>query len=381
MNTLKPSWKGSLYYLISFLCSGAYLPFIYVYFSELGLSGEQVGLVASLAPVMTMLMATALSSLADRNHMRVRTLQASLLGTGIIVFLLQFPTTFSEIAILMLFSAIFSSPTMSVADSLIARMAQRSKLNYGGMRLWGSFGFAVSAVAFGAIWQVFGFKPMFVVASLMYIPLIFITGKLEEGPITVKSERKPFSHLFRDPGIVLLLIASVLSGIANSLSITFGGIFARSLGAGDLLIGIMIAGGALAELPVMFYSDRISKRLRKSNTVLLSYGLGILAYLGYILVPTANALPVFSILKGLGYGLWLTGNIRLITERTPPEWASTAQSLLGVATFGFAPLVAGPLGGWINDAISPAAVFGLAIVSLVLAGVVLGLGILLKKLD
>ena len=369
--SLKPNWKGSLYYLISFLCAGAYNPFIFVYLSELGLTGQQVGLLASLAPVMTMLLATPLSSLADRNQWRVRLLQASMIGSALIVFLLQFPTVFNEIAVLMLFSAILSSPKMSIADSLIARMAQRNKLNYGGMRLWGSLGFALSALAFGAIWQVFGFKPMFVVGSLLYLPLIFISGKLEEGPVTVKNERKPVSHLFQDRGIVLLLVATFLSGVANSLSMTFGGIYARFLGGGDLLIGMMIAFGAFAELPMMFFSDRISKRLHNANTVIIAYGLMTLAYVGYILVPTAEALPYFSILKGLGYGLWFTGNVRLVTERTPPEWASTAQSLLGVATFGLAPLVAGPLGGLIHDTISPAAVFGLAIVSLVLAALVL----------
>jgi MFS family permease len=219
----------------------------------------------------------------------------------------------------------------------------------------------VSALVFGANWQVVGFKPMFVVGSLLYLPLMWIAGKLEEGPITMQSERKPVSHLFRDRGILLLLIATFLSGVANSLSMTFGGIYARFLGGGDLLIGMMIAGGALADLPMMFFSDRISQHLRKPNTVIITYGLIILAYLGYILVPTADALPLFSILKGLGYGLWFTVTVRHVTERTPQEWASTAQSLLGVAMFGFAPLVAGPLGGWIHDTISPAALFGLAI--------------------
>jgi MFS family permease len=114
--------------------------------------------------------------------------------------------------------------------------------------------------------------------------------------------------------------------------------------------------------------------------VILANGLIGLAYLGYILVPNPNGLPLFSILKGLGYGLWFTVTVQLVTERTPPEWASTAQSLIGVATFGLAPLVAGPLGGWIHDAISPAAVFGLGILSLVLAALVLWLAALWGEL-
>lgn len=381
VKVLKPAWKGSLYYLISFLCVGSYMPFLYVYFAELGLSGEQIGWLASLAPLMTMLLSTLIASVSDRRRWRVRVAQAALTGTGITLFFLRFTTSFSGIIWFMLLMAIFSSPTMSVSDSLIARMAQRNSLNYGGMRLWGSLGFALSAMLFGALWQGLGFKSMFLVGSLLYLPLVWVAGKLEEGPIIEKEARKPFSKLFRDIGLTMILIATFLAGISNSLFITFGGIYARSVGAGNFLIGVMTAFAGFAELPSMFYSERIARHLRGPNTVILSYGLMASAYLGYILVAAPNALPVFSIVKGFGYGLWMTITVRIITDRTPAEWASAAQSLLAVGMFGLAPLVAGPLGGWIYDAISPAAVFGLGILTLGMAAIVLWLASIRGKLD
>jgi PPP family 3-phenylpropionic acid transporter len=381
LKAFNPGLKGSLFYLITFIGAGAYNPFVYVYFNELGLSGQQVGWLASLAPIMILLLAPPIASLADRTRRRVLVLQIALLGTGVITYLLHFPSNFGEIAILMLFMAIFSSSTMSVGDSLISRMAQRNNINYGGMRLWGSFGFAIAALVFGGIWQVTGFKPMFLVAALMFLPLIFIAANLEEGPIIPKMERKPVTHLLRDSGVAFLTLATFLSGISNSLFMTFGSIYARSVGAGDLLIGMLIAFGALAELPMMFYSNRIGSRIGKSSSVILAYFLMAAAFAGYIVVPNPNILPFFSILKGLGYGLWYPGTVRILIERTPPEWASTAQSLLGVAMFGLAPLVAGPLGGWIHDAISPGAVFGLAIITLLMAAFTLWLAIRIKKLN
>ena len=277
--------------------------------------------------------------------------------------------------------AIFSSPIMPLSDSLISRMAHRHQLNFGGMRLWGSFGFAVGAVAFGALWQEFGFSPMFLTAALFYIPLIWIAGKLEEGPPPPSEKRVPALLLVKNSGTLLLLLATFFAGISNSLFMTFGGIYARSLGGGDLLIGLMIAFGGLAELPTMFYSNRLANRLGKVNTAILSYGLMAAAYLGYILVSDPNTIPLFSILKGLGYGLWFTVTVRLLIERTPEEWAATAQSLLAVCWFGLSPLVAGPFGGLIHDAISPAAVFGLGIVALILAALVLWFARLRGKLD
>lgn len=370
---LTPARSGALYYLIALLGGGAYMPFLYVYFNELGLTGKQVGWLSILSPTMMLLLSTAVAAQADRRHRRIRYAQIAMAGTGLSVFLLRYPTSFLGIALLMLACAVFSSPVMSLADGLISRMAQRHNLNYGGMRLWGSLGYAVSALAFGAVWQTFGYGPMFLTSALFYLPLILIAGKLEEGPVVAAEKKAPFALIFRDSGTLLLLLASFLAGISNSLFMTFGGIYARSLGGGDVLIGMMIAFGALAELPSMFYSNRLANRFGKTNTAILSYGLMGAAFLGYVLISEANLIPLFSILKGLGYGLWLTVTVRLLIERTPEEWAATAQSLLTVCWFGLSPLLAGPLGGWIHDAVSPAAVFGLAIVSLGLAAVVLWL--------
>ena len=381
LKTLKPGIKGSLYYLITFIGAGAYNPFVFVYFTELGLSGQQVGWLASLSPLMILLLAPPVASLADRTRRRVFILQIALLSTGVITYLLQFPKGFAGIAVLMFCMAVFTSSTMTVSDSLISRMAQRNHINYGGMRLWGSFGFAVAALAFGAIWQATGFKPMFSVYAFLFIPLALIAASLEEGPSVPRTEHKPVTHLLRDLSIAFLFTATFLAGISNSLFMTFGSIYARSVGAGDLLIGMLIAFGALAELPMMFFSDRIGQRMGRSYTVILSYLLMAAAYAGYILIPNPNVLPFFSILKGLGYGLWYPGTVRILIERTPAEWASTAQSLLGVAMFGLAPLVAGPLGGWIYDAVNPGATFGLAIITLLMGAATLWLAIRMKKLN
>jgi MFS family permease len=320
---------------------------------------------------MTLFFATLLSSLADRKRRRVQMVQSALLAVAFIFFFMQFPNTFWGIALLMLPMAFFFSPVMSIADSLIARMAQRYQLNYGSMRLFGSIGFATSALLFGAIWQQVGFRPMFVVGSLLLIPLIWVIGQLEEGPARAPQDRVPITMLFRDTGLVFLLIATFLAGISISLSMTFEGIYVRSLGGSNFLIGMMTAFAAFSEMPTMFYGQRIGQKLRGANSVILAYGLMASAYLGYVLLPNPNIMPLFSVLRGLGFGLLFINTVRIITERTPEEWASTAQSLMNVGMFGLAPLVAGPLGGFIHDAFSPGAVFGLGSLTLGLAALVL----------
>jgi len=129
---LSPTRSGALFYLIFFLSSGSFSPFLYVYYSELGISGQQVGLLASRSAVLI-------------------TRSKAVLSVAGIFFFMQFPDSFLGIALLMLPLAFCFSPVMSIADSLVARMAQRRNLNYGSMRLWGSVGFASAAFLFGAV--------------------------------------------------------------------------------------------------------------------------------------------------------------------------------------------------------------------------------------
>ncbi len=350
------------------------MPFLFVYFIELGITGQQIGWISILSPLMMLLLATPIASLADRRRWRVRILQIALAGQAGMMFVLSLPRSFGWIAACMLILAILVSPIMSVTDSLVARMAQRLGIDFGGMRLWGSIGYAVSALGFGALWGFVGFAPMFVVGPLFLLPLLWLAGRFEEPPSSDVQARQPTLALLRAPGLFLLLSATFLAAISNSLSMTFGGIYARFLGGGDLLIGLMIAFSATSEIVTMYLSERLQEWLGgKPQALLAAYGLMAVGYLGWMLVPNATALLAFSIIKGLGYGLWLTVTVRMTVERTPEARAATAQSFLAVSMFGLAPLIAGPVGGWIHDAYGAGAVFGLGVLALGLAALIVTL--------
>jgi MFS family permease len=49
--------------------------------------------------------------------------------------------------------------------------------------------------------------------------------------------------------------------------------------------------------------------------------------------------------------------VRLIQERTPPEWSATMQAVMNASAFGLAQLVGGPLAGVVAGAFGLRAVF------------------------
>ena len=62
-------------------------------------------------------------------------------------------------------------------------------------------------------------------------------------------------------------------------------------------------------------------------------------------------------IKGFGFGIYFVSTVRLVDERTPPEWASTIQAALNAGAGGLSPLIASLLSGVIYDALGPASVF------------------------
>jgi MFS transporter, PPP family, 3-phenylpropionic acid transporter len=161
ISSLRPSHRGSLYYLAYWGAVAVYMPFTNLYFASLGLRGSQLGLISALLPLMTLTVAPLLSAMADWRGRRVRVLTLALIGLGLALALLAIPRSFLPLALGMALVALFRSPASPIGDSLVARMAARHRLDFGAMRLWGSLSFAMVALACGALWQRVGFAAMF----------------------------------------------------------------------------------------------------------------------------------------------------------------------------------------------------------------------------
>jgi PPP family 3-phenylpropionic acid transporter len=367
--TLPPVVSGAAFYGTHFVAFGVVMPFLNVYFAQIGLNGRQIGLISALLPAMTLLIAPIVAAYADRRRQRVTILTVCSLLTVFIFIFFRFTENFLWLLLIMLIFAIVRSPVLPLADGLIARMASRNRLNYGGMRLWGSVGFAMAAIIGGAIWQRVGYLPMFAVGSLLFLPSAWLASTLEEGRPRpgAKSSSQSARLLLQDRGFVILLIATFFVGVSMGMGITYEGIYMDRLGGNELLIGLLLGIAAFSEMPIMQFSDRIRAKLGGIKTLLLAYGLFALAYLGYSWATAIWVPLIFAIAKGLGIGLYLTTTIRIVDERIPEEWSATAQSLMTASMMGVAILVATLLGGIVMDGWGVTAVFRLGSFSVILA--------------
>jgi MFS transporter, PPP family, 3-phenylpropionic acid transporter len=365
--------QGGAFYFTFYAALGVYLPFLNVYFKGLGLSGWEIGILASLAPAVTLLTSAPLTILADRRHWRVRMLA---IGTAALVCSLiafTFPIGFWGLFAAMIFYAICFSPLTPLADTLAAGMTARRGLNFGDLRLWGSLGFAALSILAGGIWQRTGYRPMFLAGGAIYLLSIWFGARLENHRQPVLRKRPSLRMVTTDTFVPVVMVTTFLAMAAYGMDSTFSGIYITHLGGTGLFVGLLFGLSALFELPAMRYTGHLLRRLGGPRTLLVAYVLYAITYGGFALARSPDVVLALCTLRGLAFGLFYAATVRLINERTPPEWAATMQGVMNGISFGLARLVSGPISGRVFDVFGPAAVYVLCFALTVTATIIMGI--------
>ena len=353
--TRLPSWlqnpvvRGALYYFGYWGVIGFYVPFLFVHFKEIGLSGTQIGIFATMLPLLMLTSAPYIAGIADRWRARVRILAVCITLTGISILLLGTSDNYLVLAPLMLLMSVVRSPIAGIGDGIVAKMAVQHNVNFGAMRMWGSFGFASIAILSGYIWQQTGYAPMFVVACIGFIPVALIALLLDEEEIP-PPQGATWGPLLRDPAMRTVLLVAFLMAGSLSMSGTFEGILMSSLGGGGLYIGLLLGVTGLSEIPMMRNASRLTAWLGAERTWMLGCGIIAVAHLAYAIAWSPIVLLIAAILRGSGFGLSFVMMVSIVAKRAPAGLAASSQAAVSAAGWGLAPLIGIPLSGMLFDA-------------------------------
>ncbi len=362
LRSAQPVTLGARYYGVFWGAMAFYHPFLNVYFSQIGFSGTQIGLLAMVLPLVTLVVSPLVARLADLRRMRVRILGASVLALAPTLLTFLIPRSFIGMLLPMVLHAVVRSPTEPLADAITARMARVHRVDFGAMRLWGSLIWAPAVLAAGWLWQVWPPAAIFVLTAVLLLPAAAAAFSLPEPPLppTSGQARPSFREIGWNAAVLGMASASMLIGIGVGMNATFVGVHLDHLG-GTAWVGAYFAVTALSEWPTLRWGSRLAGRWGHIRMLLLAYAVCGLGYLGYASAEQPWVLVAFSVMYGMGYGLNVVLTVQIIDRMAPGAWSATLQSLImGVSVFGIARLVAGPLGGVVYDGWGPRWLFILA---------------------
>ena len=217
-----------------------------------------------------------------------------------------------------------------------------------------------------------GFCAMLLVmlAAIVFLP----TRELH----TTRSPRQDLRRLVSQPAWLFFSFSIVLNVISSGSMYSFLSIYLQKLGASDSLIGSVWSIGALAELPVFFFSALLLRRLGIRGMLSLAYGALALRLILYALITAPGWALLIGLLHFFSFGMYWVASVVYVNQMAPDGLKTTAQSLLAAAA-GLASMLGAPLSGFLYDRYGGGTLFFVSGLVCLLALGVLWLGFLSER--
>ena len=324
-----------------FLALGIYLPFFPVWLKAQNLSDTEVALVLA-TPLVRIVAGPALSFLADRFN--DRRLAVAVLGACTLAGFaaLSAADGFLSIFLICLVIAVFWNSILPIADTIAVAGSQDFGLDYGRMRLWGSLAFIGGSLGAGVVltrmageavlWMLIGVQVLVVLCALALPRAGAQAATAGDRPEALRPAE--LAPLFRNAVFPAFLIAAALTQATHAMYYAFGAIHWRSLGIGDMSIGILWSIGVIAEVVLFAFSGRAVARLAPAGLLLAGAAAGIVRWSIMAFDPGVAVLAAVQVLHAATFGASHLGVMHFIGRSAPRRMQATAMGVYSALSAG-----------------------------------------------
>jgi PPP family 3-phenylpropionic acid transporter len=343
----------------------AYMP---SHLRALGLDGRQISTALAVAPMLSLAVPLGWAWLADRTRRPDRVLRIVACGawlgfSPLVLARGAAARSFSVILAGYVGYAIFSVGLGGLADAL-AVVRVRAGAIYGRLRLWGSIGFVIAAVATGAALGVLHAElgglliplAMWLALGGGFVASLRLRSTGEEAP---RPRIADVRALLAAPGLRWLLLAGALHWACLAPYNVFFGIFLRDLGLPPVSWGLAYAVGVIAEMLVLLYFHRLHARFSLGALLAAAFLVSALRWLAIARLRSPVALILLQALHGMTFGMFWSAAIALVAATVPPQLRATGQALL-VMSINLGGALGSLVTGALYDARGPRTLFLLA---------------------
>lgn len=348
-----------LVYFLYFTGFGIYLPFINIYYNDIGLSGVEIGLINTLSPLVGMLSAPLWGILNDRYGKTRVLLAVAVVGSILAGWGIAAAGTFMVLVPVAALFSLFYSTISPMLDSNTLLLLGDQRERYGSIRLWGSVGYVLLTLVGGYLLERLGLSWLFPIFTLCMVALLISLMWYPTRRVEIGSTPRLFVTLWsllRQPRWLVFIISVMLVWVSANGMHTFLGVYMADLGASQGLIGLTMAIGGAAEIPSMYYGSKLLKHLAAKKMIAISMFAYMLRMFCYAIMPSPEWAPAINLLNGVTFAFFWIGSVAYVNELAPDEIKATSQGLL-LAVLNLAALISTTFAGWLYDTAGPANLF------------------------
>jgi len=384
-------WTLRLYYFLLIGGGGFLFPFINLFYTQQGLSGTQIGWLSTVASLVALIVAPWWGRRSDATTHPRLLLQFGLLATSLCMLALSQQTVFAWMAIIVMLDALLSINVAPLSDVVALAVTKQGRAGYGSVRLWGSLGWAVTALLGGWLIEQTGLFTMFAgyaISGFASIALLVLLKMPRWGKQTDRTAASPTPRLRQS--LLQLTRDRTLLGLALALSILlfalnglrqFEPVFLSQLGAGETIIGLASTIGAAVELPAMLWVDRLGRRHGSGQLLRMSFLLYAVCALSVVIAPTIPVILFSHVIDGVAYSFFAVALVLFIGEVAPDRQVTMMMAVFTVTLPALIRMVSAPVGGWVFDVRGAYALYVIGLIGSALGWLIVKVLVKDRKVD
>ncbi|HET7629360.1 MAG TPA: MFS transporter [Bacillales bacterium] len=324
--------------------------FLPIYFKSQGLSGAEIGALLAVGPFASLFSQPFWGYMSDKYKTVKKMLMICLVG-----FLLAGLLFFSMDAFMLMIMTgfvlfFFMSPLGALGDSLSQRTAAEKNISFGGIRAWGSIGFATTSLLTGAIFSVIGVER--ILLPFLFFGFLALLSGFSVSDVKVSNKKlrlKDVRKLTNDLPFLLFLFLILFITVTHRTNDSFIGIYVKSLGGTDSLVGWAWFIGVASEAAVFALGYAWFRRFHELTFITFAGFLYTLRWVLYAFVTDPHWLVFFQVLHGITFGIFYLASVQYVTKVVPKELQATGLLLFISVFFGLSGIIGGLLGGFLMD--------------------------------
>lgn len=326
----------SAFYAAYFLVAGVALPFWPLFLQSRGLSVIEIGLMLGLTLMLRAAAGPFIGRFADRRDSTRGPLVACALAVLMVAVAFYWTWGFWPIFVVTTVFTLAYAGVLPLGETIALRTVS-AESGYGRVRLWGSVSYLVAAAVGGAVLDVAAVPSADLIVSMVLVCIVLMIGGSFAMPDKRGGSRPPTApilSLLRERQFRLMILATTAIHGAHAVFYGFSTLHWLSAGLTEWVIGMLWAGGVIAEVILFACNAPLVRRIGPAGLLGAAAIAGVVRWAVLALTTEAWALALAQCLHALTFGAMHLGAMIFISRTVPAGSANTAQALFAALTNG-----------------------------------------------
>ncbi|UCH15768.1 MAG: MFS transporter [Bacteroidales bacterium] len=338
-------------FLLLYMGFATWRVFYNVFLEENEFTGAQIGIINALFQSTIFLIVPLWGFIADKKGIRL-TLGWVCLVTAIVILFLGKIQAFGFVLFYILLLSVFHHPLGPLTDALAVQFSKTTNLyNYGKLRFWGSFGWAIASILGGFLFIHIAVDYIFPVSAVFFLSVIIFLKVPRKRTVIYKSNFQPFDlrYLLRNKQLFIFIIILIIYGLTCAPVYSYINLYFTELKASNRIIGFAYAVQAFSELHFFIIGERLMRRFGSRRIIIISLIVMVIRMFLYGLFPSVPLGLLLGILQGITLSFFLVGVVEYIHHLLPAGRFAIAQSIIWGFYFGMGQTIGNLIIGYLKD--------------------------------